>query len=123
MQIMRFDVVPMPVDVKPHPFMADDQCALNNAMRAHWEMTAKPLGNGPFPIRRVRFDRNLAGRGFKPAWWFGCATPTGQNGLLSVLLLAWQDTFTGRSPHNGSCQQCSPTPMAIAAAANDDGIA
>jgi len=60
MQIMRFDVVPMPVDVKPRPFTVDDQCALNNAMRAHWEMTAKPLGNGPFPIRRVSFDRHFA---------------------------------------------------------------
>lgn len=53
-QVMRFDVLPLPSDMKARPFTADEQCALNSAMKAHWEATAKPIDRAaPFNIRRV----------------------------------------------------------------------
>jgi hypothetical protein len=51
---MRFDVVSMPADIKPRPFTADEQCALNTAMKLHWEATSKPIDRtAPFLIKRV----------------------------------------------------------------------
>lgn len=55
LQVMRFDVVALPGDIKARPFTADEQCALNSALKHHWESTTKPIDkSGSYQVRRVR---------------------------------------------------------------------
>ena len=53
---MRFDVTPLPAEMRARPFTADEQCALNAAMKTHWEATARPIDKiAPFNIKRVGY--------------------------------------------------------------------
>jgi hypothetical protein len=54
LQIMRFDVVTMPPELKSRPFTADEQCSLNQAMKTHYAATATALDKtAPFNVKRV----------------------------------------------------------------------